>query len=145
VSDWGDVIITVVPSVLAGGGIVALINAMANRPKIKADATEGLTDTAVAQVKAALDQMKAVREDAEHQIKLARNDAERAVREAAEARLAATQAWAEAAEARREAMFAVAALRQRDLAILSPYATLESLREMVKSGPNGFSGMVHPT
>jgi hypothetical protein len=87
-----------------------------------------------------MEQMEAVRKDAHQQIELARLEVHAARMEASEARNEAAAARNEATQARREAMFAVATLRQRDLAILSPYATLDGLREMVNAGPNGFGG-----
>lgn len=103
-------------------------------------------DAAADLAESALKLVQAAREEARNYMELARIDVQSARMEAAEARNEAAAARNEATQARREAMYAVAALRQRDLAILSPYATLESLRELVAQGPNGFGGAsVHQT
>lgn len=120
---WADTAGTVVASVLASGGAVALINAFANRKKVKVDAVDQLSDTALEQVRSALEQVALARQDA------------------ADARRSATQAWAEAAEARREAMAVAAHLRRLTSEILSPVATIEHLRTLVSPGTqNGYYG-----
>lgn len=128
---WIETAGTVVASVLASGGAVAIVQAVASRRKVKVDAADQLSD-------AALDQLRAVRTDAMEQIALARRDVE-------DARRSAQQAWAEAADARREAMAATAQLRRLHSEILSPVATVDHLRTLVSvGGQNGYYGRPNP-
>jgi hypothetical protein len=122
---WADVG-TVMASVLASGGFVAIVNTFANRRKVKVDAADVLSGAALEQVNSMLEQVRSARRDAEG----ARRDAE-------EARQSATRAWGEANEARRETMAVAAQLRRLTTEILSPAATLERLREMVSAGGGG--------
>jgi hypothetical protein len=135
----GETIATVLISGTVGSVLTRAIDWLRNRDKDDADVVERLSASAIKLVEAA-------QLNASQQIELARLEVHAARMEAAEARNEAAAARNEATQARREAMFAVATLRTRDLAILSPYATLESLREMVQQGPNGFGGAsVHQT
>ena len=132
-----------IATVLISGGLGAMgrqvVDWLRHRKKDDADVADQLSESAMKLVNAAY-------EHARQQIELSRLSVDAARMEAAEARNEASAARNEATQARREAMFAVATLRQRDLAILNPYATLESLRELVNSGPNGFGGAsVHQT
>lgn len=110
----------------------AIIAAFANRKVTDAsariqDATAAgrLNDEALELVRQARDDAKAAWEEASR----ARQDANDARRDAAEARR-------EANEARREAMDMARDMRRIKSAILSPYATLEKLREMVQDPPS---------
>jgi Cdc6-like AAA superfamily ATPase len=134
-----EMITTVLISGTAAAVLTRTIDWLRGRKGDNVDAAADLADSALKLVAAA-------REDARQAIELLRMDVNSARMEAAEARNEAAAARNEATQARREAMYAVATLRQRDLAILSPYATLESLRELVSQGPNGFGGAsVHQT
>jgi len=126
-----ETIATVLISGTVGSIATKTIDWLRHREKDEADVADQLSESAVKLVNAAY-------EHARQQIELARLAVEAARLDASEARNEAAAARNEATQARREAMFAVNTLRQRDLAILSPYATLEALREMVNSGPNGY-------
>lgn len=130
----GDIVTTVLISGTAAAVLTKVIDWLRGSKGDAAHVAADLADNALKLVAAA-------REDARQQIELARLDVHAARIEASEARNEAAAARNEATQARREAMFAVATMRTRDLAILSPYATLESLREMVNAGPNGFGGI----
>ena len=135
----GDLITTVLVSGTAGAVITKAIDWLRHREGDNVDAAANLAESALTLVAAA-------REEARQYMDLARLEVQVARMDAAEARNEAAAARNEATQARREAMYAVATLRQRDLAILSPYATLDSLRELVSQGPNGFGGTtVHQT
>lgn len=129
----GETIVTVLVSGTTGAVITRLIDWLRHR---KGDNVDAAADLA----KSALELVAAAREEARQYMELARLDVSAARMEAKEARNEAAAARNEATAARREAMYAVNTLRSRDLAILSPYATLESLRELVNAGPNGYSG-----
>jgi|SRR5688572_30108196 len=129
----GEIITTVLISGTSAAILTKVIDWLRHRGKDEADVADQLSESAMKLVHAAY-------EHARQQIELARLEVHAARMDASEARNEAAAARNEATQARREAMFAVATLRQRDLAILSPYATLESLRDMVNSGPNGFGG-----
>lgn len=128
----GDLIATVLVSGTAGAVLTKGIDWLRHRGGDKVDAAADLA-------KSALELVAAAREEARQYMELARLDVAAARMEAKEARNEAAAARNEATAARREAMYAVNTLRSRDLAILSPYATLESLRELVNAGPNGYS------
>lgn len=130
----GETIATVLISGTAATLGTKLIDWLRHRGGDKADTAGELTENAMKMV-------AAIREDARQQFELSRLEIHAARMDVAEARNEAAAARNEATQARREAMYAVATLRTRDLAILSPYATLESLREMVSQGPNGFGGV----
>lgn len=110
-------------------GIVVITKMLLNRPMAQATTAEALSGTALKLLEEARDDAKAARDEA----KSARQDADSARRDASEARREAT-------EARREAMDSVAEMRRWKSAILSPYATLEKLRDMV--GDPGANGTV---
>jgi len=134
----GETIATVLISGTVGSVLTKGIDWLRNRHRDEADVVDRLSASAIKLVEAA-------QQHASQQIELARLEVHAARMDATEARNEASAARSEATQARREAMYAVATLRQRDLAILSPYATLESLRELVQQGPNGFGGAtVHP-
>jgi len=134
-----ETIAIVLGSGVLGAVATKTIDWLRGRKGDNVDAATELADYAMKLVAAAY-------EDARQKMELARLDVQSARMEVAEARNEAAAARNEATQARREAMFAVATLRQRDLAILSPYATIESLRELVSQGPNGFGGAsVHQT
>jgi hypothetical protein len=110
----------------------ALINAFASRKLTTANAhiqevaaTAALNGEALELVRQARDDARAAWGEA----KSARQDADDARRDASEARR-------EANEARREAMDMARDMRRIKSAILSPYATLEKLREMVQDPPS---------
>jgi hypothetical protein len=129
----GETIATVLISGTVGSVVTKTIDWLRSRSGDKAGVADRISASAIKLVEAA-------QQNATHQIELARLEVQAARMDAAEARNEAAAARSEATQARREAMFAVATLRSRDLAILSPYATLESLRELVQAGPNGFGG-----
>ena len=124
---WSEIVGTAITSLLASGGLIAVVNAVANRRKVKVDAADQLSDAALEQVRSALEQVAMARRDAE------------------EARRSATHAWAEAADARREAMTVAAQLRRLHSEILSPVATIEHLRTLVASGGGTQNGYGRPT
>lgn len=130
---FGEILTIVLGSGVAGSVLTKTIDWLRHKKGDSVDAAADLADSALKLVAAA-------REEARQYMDLARLDVQAARLDAVEARNEAAAARNEATQARREAMFAVATLRSRDLAILSPYATLESLREMVSQGPNGFGG-----
>jgi len=84
VSSLAGQLASIVAASLAGGGFVAVVNALAKRRAVKADVTDRLTDSALKMLQAA------------------GADANEAYREAAEARKEATEARRETTHARRE-------------------------------------------
>jgi len=129
---FSEILAIALPSLVSGVGVSRVLDSIWNRHKIRVDAVDRLSDTTQ-------DLVEAIRKDAREQMELARLDVTAARRDALEARNEASAARAEATAARREAMEAVATVRRLTLAILSPYATLEGLRDMV-NGPNGYGG-----
>lgn len=113
---WVTLISAVLASGLTGGGVVALVNALARRRVTKVDAADRLNEST-------LEWAAAVKADAAD----ARRDASEARREAADARR-------EMGMVRQEAEALAKELRQLRLAILDPFATLEQLRAMVGGG-----------
>lgn len=113
-------------------GIVVVIKLRMQQPITDAEAAGRLSDHALAMVQQAVDSA----ERAEARAEKASTDAERSRQEAAEARREAT-------DARREAMDAMREFRRLKAAILSPYATLEVLREMVAEPGNNGTGSAH--
>ncbi len=106
------------------GGIVALVKVFIQRPLIQASAAGRLSESALKLIAAA------------------QKAAERAEAEADQARQEAAEARKEAADARRSADEAERAVRYFRAAILSPAATLESLRQMAAEGPG--NGVARP-
>jgi len=127
------------------GAIVVLARLYANRgivkattEQLKAAAADRLSDTAAEMV-------RQIREDARAEIARARVEVTQARDEAVQARQEASEARREATEARREAMDANREFRRLKTAILSPYATVERLRELVGDpGSNGTAAAVAP-
>lgn len=141
---WPENVTSIIGALLTGGGLVAVVNAVANRRKTKVDAATELSDTA-------LEMIREVRTDAMQQIELARQIAVSARRDAEDARRSAGQAWAEATEARREAvdmrreaMATAAQLRRLHAEIWSPIATVDGLRRLLdpggSNGAHAYSG-----
>jgi len=84
VSSLAGQLASIVAASLAGGGFVAVVNALAKRRAVKADVTDRLTDSALKMLQAA------------------GADANEAYKEAAEARKEAAEARRETGNARRE-------------------------------------------
>lgn len=121
--NWPTVIASVIAALLGGGGMAAVISALAGRKVAKVEAADRLNEST-------LEWASAVKADAAD----ARRETADARREMAEMRL-------EMATVRREAEALAQELRKLRLAILDPFATLEQLRAMVGgSGPgNGIA------
>lgn len=113
---------SIAASALAGGGFVAIINAVARRRAVKADVTEKLTDSALKMLHAA------------------RTDANEAYREASEARKEAGQARREVAQLSAE----VGALAGRVHRLLGwihdPYMSIDRLRVLAPMPPDQVNG-----
>lgn len=107
---------SIVGAALGSGGLVAIINAVAGRRKVKVDAADRLSDGALKWV----DEFQ--------------SDAKEARSEAAAARREATEAHAQMRAVRAEAEWLAGQLQQIRRAIVDPGATLERLRAMV--GPD---------
>lgn len=122
-SDLSTQVATVLGSLMAGGGLVAIVNALAKRRTVKVDAAARLSD----------ETLKWVNEFQE-KAKEAEVNAKEARTEAAAARREATEAHAQMREVRAEAEWLAGQLRQLRRAILDPGASLERLRAMV--GPD---------
>jgi hypothetical protein len=115
--NWPTVIASVVAALLGGGGIAAIISAVSRQKVTKVEAADRLNEST-------LEWAAAVKADAAD----ARRETADARREMAEMRL-------EMATVRREAEALAQELRQLRLAILDPFATLDSLRMLVNPGP----------
>ena len=132
---WGAVaLIKAIAWLIANRGITK-----ANAEQIRAAAAEQISGTAA-------DLVRQIRDDAHAEITRARVEVTEAKNEAVEARREASDARREAVEARREAMDISRDFRRLKTAILSPYATLDQLREMVggDTGSNGVAAVVSP-
>lgn len=115
-SDLPTMIATVVGAGLGGGGLVAIVNAVARRRPVKVDAADRLSDGALKWV----DEFQA--------------DAREARSEAAHARREATEAHAQMRAVRAEAEWLAGQLQALRRAIMAPDATLDRLRALV--GPD---------
>ena len=116
---------SVVASAMAGGGFVAIVQALARRHAVKADVTEKLTDSAL------------------KMLHVARADANEAYKEASEARKEASEARRETATARRDVaqlsaeVDALAGRVHRLLGwIHDPYMTIDRLRVLAPLPPS---------
>jgi hypothetical protein len=107
---------TILAGVLGGGGLVAVVNAVAKRSAVKVDAAARLSDETLKWVNEFQDSAKEARS------------------EAFAARQEATEAHAEMRLVRTEVAWLAGQLQQLRRAILDPGATLERLRAMV--GPD---------
>lgn len=116
---WLTVVFSLVASLLGGGGMVAIINALAKRKVTKVEATERLTDSA-----------------AEWADKL-QEHAERALKQAESAQRETEAVRQQMTVVRREAEVLAWELRSLRLAILDPAATLEALRQRVRENTGG--------
>jgi hypothetical protein len=115
-SSFSSTAATVLGSLMAGGGLVAIVNAFAKRRTVRVDAATRLSD----------ETLKWVNEFQEN--------SKEARAESLAARQEATQAHAQMAAIRAEAEWLAGQLQQLRRAILDPAATLERLRAMV--GPD---------
>jgi uncharacterized coiled-coil DUF342 family protein len=119
-TDLPTTVATAIGSLLAGGGLVAIINAFAKRRTVRADAAARLSDETLKWVNEFQDNAKEARA------------------EAALARQEATEAHAQMRAVRSEAEWLAGQLQQLRRAILDPQATIERLRAMVGPDyPNG--------
>ncbi len=130
-----------------GAAIVATIAVLArlfaNRRIVQATATQLRAAAADQLSDIAADMVRQIRQDAHDEISRARQDATEARNEAIQARREANDARREANDARREAQDATREFRRLKTAILSPYATLDKLRELVgDAGSNGTAAAV---
>lgn len=117
---------SVTASAMAGGGFVAMVQAVAGRRRVRADATKVVTDSALELLSAA------------------RGDANEAYREAAEARREAASARREVASLTSE-IDALATKVHRIVAwIHDPQMSMESLRMLVPLPPAGPNGVTPP-
>lgn len=136
------------PALLSGGfgaalvtGAVLIVRALIARPLVQATAADKLSASAVKLIEAAQKSADDANADALAQIREARDEARAARADADLARRDATEARREAVDARREAADVAREFRRITAAILSPYATIESLRAMVSEGPG--NGVAH--
>lgn len=127
---------------IVSGAVVIIRLALklwANKPLVAVTVADKLNDLGLELVRAAEASARLASADAKSardEARVARDDAEQARRDAREARQEAT-------EARREAMDANREFRRLKTAIMSPYATLDKLRELVgEPGPNGAGNVV---
>lgn len=121
-------LVTAVIGILGGiGGLGALAASFFQRRKIRAEAADVLTDTALTLVEPLQKRVKEV------------------TAEASEARAEAGRAREEMAELRASLADLIAQLRRWRAAVLSPHVTREQLMEMVRSeqvaAPNGKAGV----
>jgi chromosome segregation ATPase len=121
--DLTTTVATVLGALITGGGLVAVVNALARRRTVKVDAAARLSD----------ETLKWVNEFQE-KAKEAEINAKEARTEAAGARREATEAHAQMRAIRAEAEWLAGQLQQLRRAILDPGASLERLRAMV--GPD---------
>jgi len=115
-ADPSTIAATILGSFMAGGGLVAIVNAFAKRRTVKVDAAARLSDETLKWVNEFQDNAKEART------------------ESLAARAEATEAHAQMRAIRAEAEWLAAQLQQLRRAILDPNATLERLRAMV--GPD---------
>jgi len=141
--DWG----TLVGAGFGGAALYSVAQigvALIKRRSINADAAAKLSqsaneiiksvrDDAERSIEAAYDRVEAAQKDLAQGRDEARREVVQARQEATEARREASAAQREATEARRAADEALYLVRRLTTAILSPYATLEGLREMAGS------------
>lgn len=140
---------TIIAAALSGGfatavviGIVQIVKSWLQRPVTHATAASTQADAAVKLNDSALKLIEAAQKDAAD----ASKDAAEARREAAEARRETTEARREATEARRSAEDTARDVRMLKAAIMSPLATIESLRQMVgEPGSNGIHRIPYDT
>lgn len=137
--------------VLGGGTAGAVIYGLAmivrvlvawrsGRPLVQATVSERLDERALRLVERAEKSADEAQKDAERAREEAAKTRAEARKEITEAREEATLARREAADARRAAEDAERTVRALKSAILSPYATVEGLRQMVAEGPqNGIA------
>jgi hypothetical protein len=139
--DWG----TVFGAGFGGAalyGITQIVKAVLQRKTTNADAAAKLAQSANSIIETVRNDAERSIEAAGEQVKIARaelvqareesrKEVNQARMEAAEARREAAQAQREATEARRSSDESLYLMRRLTAAILSPYATIEQLREMV--------------
>jgi hypothetical protein len=122
--DAMTVVTSVGAAMFGGGGIAAIVGAIARRRTIRADAAETLTDSA-------LELVAALKADAA----AARVDARAAAKDAASARREAAETHRQMVQVRQEAQLLAGRLRQLVRAIHQPDQTIERLRTLVPLAP----------
>lgn len=119
-NSWLTVLPTVIAAALGGGGLVAIVNALARRKVTKIEAADRLNDSTLEWA----DKLQA--------------HATNALKEAADAHREASAAREEMAAVRQEARALAWELRRLRQAILDPRITLDQLRLLVNDvPPNG--------
>lgn len=142
--------------VLGGGSAGAVIYGLtqivrvivawrSGRPLVQATVSERLDERALRLVERAEKSADAAEKDAENTRMEAAKARQEARLEIGEARQEAAAARREAAEARRAADDAERMVRTLKSAILSPYATVDGLRQMVAEGPQNGVASRSPT
>lgn len=114
---WVTVVVSLVAALLGTGGGAAIVTALARRKVTNVEAAERLNESTLEFATA----LKA--------------DAADARRETADARREMSEMRREMTNVRHEAELLAEDLRRLRLAILDPFATLDSLRAMVGHGP----------
>ena len=118
--NWLTLAVSVVAAVLGGGGMAAIVTALARRKVTRVEAADLLNESA-------LEFASTLKADA------------------ADARRELGEMRREMGEVRHEAEALAYELRRLRLAILDPFATLDQLRAMVSGGPgNGIPRQVVP-
>lgn len=124
-------VITVVGSVLGGGGFVALVNAFARKKLTKADVADRLSDSTLRWVEQFQEEAASARREASDM----RREAAEARREASEARAewrASRAEWQTMRQAmQREMRALVDQIRRVRAAAWSPNATIEKVRAVI--------------
>lgn len=124
-------VLSALAAIIGGGGVVALINALARRRLTRADAESRLSDSTLKWV-----------EQFQREAAGARQEASDMRREAADARREASEARAEWRQMRMQMQHEMQDLADRIRrireAVWSPTATLESVRTVVNGFPPSF-------
>lgn len=128
-TDLPVLVASVVGAAISSGGLVAIVNAVARRRKVKVDAADRLSDSTLKWV-----------DEFQTEAREARKEAAEARKEATEARREATEAHNQMRAIRTEAELLAGQLQALRKAILDPNATIERLRAII--GPDIGNGTV---
>lgn len=138
-ADVVTTVATVIGGGLAGGGLVAIVNAFATRRVVRVDAADRLSDAAVEWAA----ELKKDAADARMEAAEARRESAEARRETTEARREAVDIRAQLHAVKTELEQVFATMRRWQAAVWSPHASLEGLRVLVPQPPaaNGTAGV----
>lgn len=136
----GEIVFTLLMTLLGGGGIASIVEAVKNRKKNRADTTAVLSDSAVKMVESIQEALNEAQADA----KEAREEARKARQESHESRMAARhegdELWHQMHLMRREMEVMVYRFRRLTGAILDDNVSREELKLMAQSPDMGGTG-----